>query len=997
MTKNPKIFLYVFLLSIVLTMVSTGIYAQSFALRGKVTNQQNEPLPGASVTIKEINNATGVDADGNYSFSSLAPGTYSLEVKFVGYTTQEQKITISNGPATANFVLASSDESIEEVVVMGYAAVKKNDLTGAVSKISAEDFNRGPITTPDQLIQGKASGVQMINNSGQPGGGSTVKIRGNSAVTGSGQPLYVVDGVALDGSNARPTSSGGLGTSSSGNPLAFINPNDIASMEILKDASATAIYGSRGAYGVVLITTKRGQAGALRVDATLTGGVSSIMRKIDVLDGDQYREMLDRYNLTTGDYGDNVDALDAILQNGLNTTSDVAFSGGGEDSRYRASFGYQNQDGIVKTSNFEKFNGAFNANFKMLESKKLGLDVGLVANQVKERLVPITTDAGFQGSLIGQALNWNPTQSLYNADGTLFVEQGSTIVNPLAMLDAYNDRSAVSTILANFSPYYKFNDWLEYRMLGSVKYSSGIRRASTRSWINIQGIEGTESAEGGYASYANNEIITSQLTHTLNFNKEIASGLNLNAIVGYEYMRFENRGMLTTGRNYGNIDVDYTDALQAGPIGSRDISSFNNPLSELQSVFLRAIFNYKNRYLLTGTVRRDGSTKFGENNKYGNFPSFSAAWNLKEESFLKENTLFSELKLRAGWGKTGNQEFPSGAAVDRYSYAVDGTISAENNRNEDLRWQSDEQMNVGVDFGFFNGRLTGTVDLFTKNTTDLLYPRVPDYPNAPGTAVVWTNLDGVIENKGIEISLQGKLIQREDLNWNIGGNLTLLRNNVRDLAGTYNSGTLSGQGMSATTVEVLTSNLPMLAMFTREYLGLDAEGFSQYTDDGYSFFYLGNPNPRALIGFSTDVSYKRFSFVANFNGMLGRDIYNNTANSVLALPNLGTRNIAQSYYDSNELESLSNPIAASSRYIENGSYIKLANATLSYQVGNIGKNIKNVNVFVNGTNLLLFTKYTGFDPEINVEKGVGDLPSAGIDYIAYPSSRTFNIGLGFTL
>ncbi|KGE12945.1 SusC/RagA family TonB-linked outer membrane protein [Sphingobacterium deserti] len=997
MLQFHRIFSRLFCFCLLSIFSQSNLCAQAL-LGGSVKDNVGKALVGTSVSVVELKLATSADKDGNFSFTNVPAGRYTLQAKLLGYITQEKIVVVGSAPKTEHFVLNPNDEQLEEVVVMGYASVKKSDLTGAVSKVSAEDFNKGPITSPDQLIQGKASGVQMINNSGQPGGGSTVKIRGTSAVTGSGQPLYVVDGVALDGSNARPGAVGGeLGTVPPSNPLAFINPNDIESMEVLKDASATAIYGSRAAYGVVLITTKRGKSGALRIDATLTGGVSSIMRKVDVLDGDQYREMLARYGLSLGDYGDNVDALDAILRDGFNTQSDVAFSGGSEDARFRASVGYQNQDGIVKTSNFEKFNGAFNGNFKMLESKKLGVDMGLVVNQVKERLAPITTNAGFYGSLIGQALSWNPTRSLYNPDGTLFIEQGSFMVNPLGMLGAYNDQSTVTNILGNFSPYYKVNDWLEYRMLGSIKYANGNRRTSTRSWINMLGIEGNANTRGGAASVGANEFTTTQMTHTLNFNKEIWDGLNLNAVAGYEYMRFENRGTFMSGREYGDIDVDYTDALQAGSQGSRSISSFNNPSSELQSYFFRAIFNYRSRYLLTGTIRRDGSTKFGVNNKYGNFPSFSAAWNIKEEAFLKNVSFLSDLKLRAGWGKTGNQEFPSGAAVDRYGYGLNGVLTSLNNGNPDLKWQSDEQTNIGVDFGLFNSRLTGTIDLFSKQTTDLLYPRVPYYPNSPGTAIVWTNLEGVIQNRGVELALQGKLIQTDEISWNIGGNLTLLRNRVRDLEGSYNTGLLNGQGLSNTTIEVVRSGLPMFAMFTRDYLGLDANGFSEYADEGYTYYYVGNPNPKALVGFSTDISYKGFSLVANFNGTLGNDIYNETENAVLAIGNLGTRNISRSYYDSGQMESFANPIAPSSRYIEDGSYIKLANATLSYRVGDLGANIKNLNVFVTGTNLLLFTKYSGFDAEINVEKSVGGLPSAGIDYIAYPSSRTFNLGIGFSL
>ncbi|MBE8714052.1 SusC/RagA family TonB-linked outer membrane protein [Sphingobacterium hungaricum] len=998
-TSSKNVLIRVIFLALGILLANQEAFAQQIVLSGKVLNEASQPLAGASILLKNTTQSTSSNEQGEFEFRNLQPGNYIVQVTYVGYLTQEKSIVLTSASERISFSLVPDDEAIEEVVIIGYAGVKSKDLTGAVTKLNAEDFNRGNYTSPDQLIQGKVSGVQMLNNSGQPGGATTVQIRGNSAITGSGQPLYVVDGVALDGNTARPSSSGGIGTSPSGNPLTFLNPNDIESMEVLKDASATAIYGSRAAYGVVLITTKRGKSGDLKLDVNLSSGLASIMKRVDVLNADQYREMLNRYSLTAGDFGTSVDALGEILQVAPSINADLAFSGGNENARYRASAGYQNQDGIIKQTNFEKFAGSFNGNFKMLESKRLGLDIGLIGTQTKEDIAPITTDAGFTGSLIGQALMWNPTEQMYNSDGSPYVLAGSTIINPVAMLEAYDDKATVSTLLANLSPYYKFNDWLEYRFLGSVKYSNGVRRASTRSWLNLDGIQAKpeEGTKGGYASYANNETVTSQLTHTLTFDKEIASGLNLNAVVGFEYMSFSNKGMLYTGRNYGDIDLDYTDVLEAGDVSTRTISSFNDPTTELQSYFLRAIFNYQSKYLLTATFRRDGSTKFGENNKYGNFPSFSAAWNISDESFLSDNSIISNLKLRAGWGITGNQEFPAGASYDQYSIGTDGALTAISNANPNLKWQSDQQTNIGLDFGFFNDRLTGTVDYFHKRTTDLLYPVIPYYPNAPGSSVIWMNLDGEIENKGVEIALNGKLIQRENLRWNAGVNFTFLDNMVTKLAGIYKTGVLSGQGMSNSNVEIIQEGLPMFAMVTREFLGFDDEGFSMYTDDGYTLYYLGNPNPDAIYGFNTDLSYKKFSFVANFNGMLGRDIYNNTANSVTPITNLGSRNISLALYESSEMESLSNPITSSSRYIEDGSYLKLANASISYRLGNVGKNIKNLNVSLTGTNLFVITKYTGFDPEINTERGLGELPSLGIDYIGYPSSRTFSLGFNFSL
>lgn len=971
--------------------LSSTVFAQT-VVKGIIYDNDKLPLVGATIQVAGTNVKAQTDAEGKYQIA-VPSATSKLIVSFVGFESQTVSV---NNQTLVNVTLASLN-NLEAVVVVGYASVKKSDLTGAATTVSAKDFNKGPLNAPDQLIQGKVAGVQMINNSGQPGGASTVRIRGNSAITGSGQPLYVVDGVALDGRSARPSTSAGIGIAPDGNPLNFINPADIESMEILKDASATAIYGSRAAYGVVLITTKRGKSGDAKIDVSASAGVGTISRRVDVLSGDEYRAALQKYGLTAGDFGTSVNALDEVLRTAYNQNYSVGISGGTNGNTFRASLGYQNQQGIIKGSDFKKYSAGFNGNFKFLESKKLGLDINMISNQYLENIAPITTDAGFTGSLISQALAWNPTQSFYNPDGSLFIDYGSTTINPLAALAANSDKAKVSTILGSVSPYYKITPWLEYRMLASVNYSTGIRRASTRSTLNLQGIQPSGDFLGGYASYSNTELITQQFTNTLNFNKEIVSKLNLNAVIGYEYSSFVNKGAVNTATGFGNIAVDYTDAFEATLPANRTLVTNNDPTTELQSYFGRAIFNYDNKYILTATFRADGSTKFGTNNKYGYFPSFAAAWDIKKESFLSDVQWINLLKLRAGYGKTGNQDFPSGSSQQRFVIrGVDGLVGI-NNANPDLKWQEDKQTNVGIDFGFLGSRLTGSIDYFNKVTTDLLFPQNAFSPAAPNGVITWYNLDGEVQNKGLELSLNGSIIEKDNLSWSLGGNVTFIKNNVSNLTGLIRTGSLSGQGLSGVNLEVIQNGLPLFAMVTRQYNGLDANGFSTYTDDGFTRYYLGNPNPKVILGLTTNLRYKKFSFTANLNGSFGQSIYNNTANSVLAISNLGTRNISSALVNSGIQESLANPIAASSRYIEKGDYIKLANATINYNLGNIGKAIKSLNIFVNGQNLFVITNYTGFDPEVNVNKSINGVPSAGIDYTAYPTARTFNFGVNFSL
>jgi len=983
--KQKFNFMKITILGVFMFFLSTAAYAQT-VVKGVILDSDKLPLVGATIQVSGSSAKTQSDADGKYQIT-VPSLTSKLTVSFVGFETQTVSI---NNQTVVNITLASLN-NLDAVVVVGYASVKKSDLTGAATTVSLKDFNKGPLNAPDQLIQGKVAGVQLTANSGQPGGANTVRIRGNSAITGTGQPLYVVDGVALDGRSARPgLNAGSLGVTPGGNPLNFINPSDIESMEILKDASATAIYGSRGAYGVVLITTKRGKIGDLKTDFSASTGIGSLMRSIDVMTGDEYRAALNSYGITSGNEGQSVDALKAITRNAYNHNYALNMSGGREDAKFRVSLGYQDMDGIVKGSNFTKYTAGLNGNFKFLDNKKLGLDINIITSQYNESIAPVSNNAGYQGSVLGQALSWNPTKSLYNADGSVFVGTGTTI-NPVAMLEAFSDKSKVTTALGSFSPYYKIAKGLEYRMLASVNYSTGIRRSSIRSFINLEDIQ----SNGGFASIGNNELVTIQNTHTLNYTTKLTDGLDLSAVVGYEYMKYINKGSTTSAFGFDNTPIDYTSIMQYSPTTKRTVTSFNDPNSELQSEFARATLNYKNRYILTGTFRIDGSTKFGSNNKYGYFPSFSLAWNIKNESFFDVDAI-SALKLRGGWGKTGNQEFPAGASQERYAATGPLTFALVNNANVDLKWQSDEQTNIGVDFGLFGSRLTGSVDYFSKKTTDLLYPRIPYVPSSPSAAITWVNLPGIIKNSGVEVALNAQLIAQKDFTWDFGANATFIKNKVSNMPNTILTGNLNGQGLSGVTTEVIQNGLPLFAMVTKQYEGLDANGFSQYTDGGFTYYYVGNPNPSTLLGISTTIAYKKLSFTANLNGAFGQEIYNNTANGVISISNLGSKNIASNLVGGPIKESLANPISASSRYIENGSYLKLANATLNYRIGDLGKSVKNLNVYVTGQNLFVITKFTGFDPEVNVDKNKDGVPSAGIEYIPYPSARTFTLGVNLS-
>lgn len=967
------------------------------SISGKVVDAQAAGLPGVTVLVPGTSVGTSTGGDGTFQLSVPDAAT-TLTFSFVGYSTQQVDIA---GKTMVQVTMKEDAQGLSEVVVVGYGSVRKSDLTGAVSTVTEKDFNKGTFTSPDQLLQGRASGVQITNVSGQPGGAASIKIRGSSAVTGSGQPLYVVDGVPLDGRSARPGfSTGALGDGTDSNPLNFLNPSDIASIEVLKDASATAIYGSRAAYGVVLVTTKRGQTGQARLAVSASTGISSIRNRFGVLNADQYRQAITRYGASaSADKGGSSDGLGAILQKGLVQNYTVALSGGNDNARYRVSVGYLDQQGIIRKTDFKKYSANLATNFTFLDSKKLGLDLNLTTSQYREQLAAITNNAGYRGSLIGQALQWNPTENLRKPDGSLNIQQGD-IVNPLAASELYDDNSRVSTILASVSPYYKFTDWLEYRLLVSANYGAGVRRTAIGQDLNISEFQGK-----GYAAIGTNELLTQQITNTLNFNRKIAGDLNLNALLGYEYTKFDNSGIrlnaLGDGANggFGNFGLDYTNYLQYSNPTTRSISSFIDPSTALQSVFGRAILNYRERYLLTATLRRDESSKFGSNFRTGYFPSFSAAWDVSQEDFFKFDKL-SQFKLRAGYGRTGNQEFPAGSSQEQFVLGFDNvpTQGQLTNGNKDLKWQADTQYNFGVDLGFLDGRFGLTVDYFNKTTTDLLYPTSPIQPAAPGSVVTWKNLDGKIVNKGVEAALTSRIIDNDRFGLNFNVNATFIRNNVSGLAGVIQTGQLNGQGLSGVNSEVIQSGHPLNAFYLQQFVSIDpTTGQASYVDNGRLQF-VGDPNPKTLFGAGLTARYRKLSLIANATGVSGNLIYNNTLNSIGNVGQIGAgKNIALSNFESPVVESLSNRLTASSRFLEKGDYLKLSNLTLSYAFGDLGKTFKGASIYAIGQNLFVITKYTGFDPEVNTNKSVNGVPSAGIDYAGYPTARIFTFGVNFSL
>ncbi len=948
--------------------------AQERTIKGKVTSEAEGPLPGVNILLEGTLKGTITDADGNYSIS--VPGPQAVLVySFVSYA--NQSVTVGD-QTTIDIVLVPDYTSLSEVVVIGYGTQRKKDITGAVTNLKSDDFNKGFVDNPSQLIAGKAPGVMITNSSGDPGANSTIRIRGNSSVRAGNDPLIVVDGVPLSGGNTTADADlQTIGNSSARNPLNFINSSDIANIDILKDASATAIYGSRGANGVILITTKQGSSGGNSVDYDASFGTGKIAHKIKLYNAQEFAAIA-----PTQDQGGSVDALDAILQNSFLMDHNLAFRGGNENMKYRLSLGAQNSEGIIKESGQKKYSANLNVSQDFFKHK-LKINSGIIASYVDDKYAPISTSAGFEGSLMGAALVWNPTRPLYLSDGT-YDQFSMSDSNPLAMLDYIKDGAKTGRFLGNISATLTLFEGLDYKVNFGIDRSSSERQSSLSSLLNR-----TDIIDRGYASI--NDLSTNNMLieHTLTYNKAFSDAFSLTGLVGYSYQKLDRQGSQMSGRDFEYNQVSYIDQMQSISQANRNISSYRNPTTELQSYFGRVNVNMFDKFLVTATLRADGSSKFGTNNKYGYFPSFALAYRISEESFIPE--IFSDLKVRVGWGQTGNQEFPAGAAQAQYEITRDGLTRSQYD-NPDLKWETSTTLNAGIDFALLDNRLTGVIEYFNKNTVDLLFNAEAAMPG-PSGARRWTNLDADVTNKGIEFGLNAVILKKSDLTFTLGGNVSFLQNELKNFSGVVETGMLHGQGITNTPSQRFVSNQPLNVFYMLEFKGLDANGLGVYSDEKQ---YLQDPNPKTILGLVANLTWKNWDLLVNMNGAYGQYIYNNTATSVLVVGNPSKgRNTSPTYTLPGENKD--NALKASTRYLEKGDYLRLNNLSLSYSLKKAPLFFKSMRFSLTGQNLFVITDFTGFDPEVNVDKNISGVPSYGIEYTPYPSARTFTFGLSVSL
>ncbi len=977
-----------------------------------VISDAGGPVPGVNVIVRGTSNGAVSDFDGNYTLDNV-PEDGTIVFSYVGFKAQEVSV---DGRTTINVTMQEDAAELEAVVVIGYGSVRKQDVTGAVATVKPEDFNQGVQTSPDQLIQGRVAGVQVTAASGEPGAANNIRIRGTSSIRGGNNPLIVVDGVPLDGGDTSPGSDVGAGSSSSRNPLNFINPNDIASIDVLKDASATAIYGSRGSNGVVIITTKKGKSGKPQLDFSSTLGISTIANEYDLLSASEFSNAVNDLGNPGLDFGQDVDALDEVLRTAITQNYNISYGGGSDTGRYRFSLSLQDQEGIVKNTGQEKYTAALNLTEKFFD-EKLQIDTKIITSFIRDEATALSDNVGAEGDLIISALRWNPTRSLFNPDGS-FLQFNDNPRNPLAFLSYYTDIAETSNILGNLSASYSFNDALKY------KFNFGVGRTESTRRVGVSRLMQANFVNNGIADIQS--IFTSNLLfeHTLNYNKQLSDAVQLDAVIGYSYQEFERKGDNIRVQDFSIDDQNfYINNINFGserpaPILNPDNTlsggntSFFDPNTELQSYFGRANVTLYNKYLITATLRADGSSRFGEDNQYGYFPSAAVAWRLSEEEFIPE--AFSDLKLRIGYGITGNQEFPSGSAQTQFTPDGSGGIVLSTVGNPNLKWESTVQINTGIDFGFFDNRLNGSVDYYSRTTEDLLF-RTRVAQQAPNV-FVWRNLDGVeVENSGVDIAINGIIIDNDDISWEVGVNASFLSNEINNVSSIFPAGILTGdlngQGLSGQRGQLLFDGQPINAFYLPVWEGFDENGVSRYADldgDGIDTSsgitapgegdrtFVGDPNPDFTVGISSSFRYKKFDASVFFNGAYGHQIYDNTSNAIFTAAALNAGgNVSQQVISSGEAVQTPKP---STQYLKSGDFLRLNNLTIGYTLkdNEIGRWIQSLRFYATGQNLFVITPYDGFDPEVNTNKQVDGVPSFGIDYSAYPRARTFSIGFNAT-
>lgn len=954
--------------------------------RGVVTAADGTPIPGATVWSSATERTTTTNEKGEFVLQTSVGDI--LLITFIGYAEQYVEVTDN----ILNISLTESNRALDEIVVVGYGSQRRTDVTGSISSVDSEDFNRGVVTNPGQLLQGKVAGLNVSIDSGEPGASQDVIIRGVGSLRSGTTPLYVVDGFALDNT----------ATGVASNPLNFINPNDIEKIDVLKDASAAAIYGARAANGVVVITTKKGKSGVSQINISGSTSISSLARKLDVFGADEFRSQVTAVGGTLKDGGANTDWQDVFTRNAFSKNVNLSVSGGSDRFSYFGSAGVDDQEGILNNSDLKRYSARLNMSQNAWNDRvKVSINLAGVRTENQRPLI---------GTIVSDMVRSNPTFPAYT-DGeptpVLSGDQFSSLIRE----QLYSDYANNNRILANITPSVEIIKGLVYKLNVGVDYSTTDRDVQNLPYAAREDEIG--SLNLNYTDNTNT-LIENYLTY------ELEKGAHQGTLLAghtYQQTNYKLRTWAYEGFPTNGIEPRYqTEAATRILTNGTGTEAIRN---ELQSFFGRVNYSFADKYLLTATMRADGSSKFGGNNKYGYFPSVSAGWNIGQEDFMS-NSPFNELKVRASWGRTGNQEIPSkitqasyiDSRADDDTYPLnDGVRSLEDYpygivftrlANPDIQWEVSTQSNLGMDFSLLNHRVTGSVDFFNKVSENVLLEVVPADPIQP-TTTYWTNIPGMeIKNRGVEVALEYSSDRSVgEFAYNVGGNFSFIKNEVVNSPyAVLTTGSAQGAGQTGSTINGYINNAPIGSFYMRELIGMDETGFSQFRDvngDGQILdddrAVMGKAIPDAVYAFHLNFFYRNFDLGLNFNGVAGNQIYNHTAMS-----NFTKGNLALSFNTTDKAiqyptEVTNNTNEVSTRYLENGDFLRLNNATLGYNInpasiGLAGK-VQQIRIGVTGQNLFVLTDYSGFDPELNTGVTTGEIQTFGIDYFTYPKVRSF--------
>lgn len=980
---------------LMMTLIVQGVWAQVRTVTGQVSDG-NDPLIGVTVQVKgNAKVGTITDMDGRYTIEVSSPGTI-LVYSYVGYQTTEKMVGKNQ---KVDVVLKADDKSLDEVVVVGYGTMKKSDLTGSVSQLKSEDFKTGSNLSAQQLMQGAFAGVNIAQNSGKPDGKTTIRVRGGTSVNASNDPLYVIDGVPIDANAGAGQANIRSGNNDyfdqeAANPLSMLNPNDIESIDVLKDASATAIYGSRGANGVIMITTKKGKAGVQQLNYGYSIGFSSAAKKLDMLSGDEYRKACQDLGLPLNDGGENHNWQDEVMHTALQQSHYLSFMSGGEYTNYRASLNYSNNGGIMRGARNENYSGRVNINHSALDGKlKFVLNMNYGETHSNQAPTSSTVGSEMGTSMLYEAYVFNPTLPVYTSDGD-FNDVRPYRVQPLSyiseLLDKRNNRRFIGNLKADWNFYKPFTFEV------NLGYTNNTQ--DRNAYISKSNLLG--DGNGGRVTAQRLKDYSKLMELVLKYNQQFGDH-RIDAMAGYSYQYFWNEGMTTSAYGFQSDEFKWYNIAAAKTIES--LTSYTES-NKLISFYGRVNYSYANRYLLTATVRRDGSSRFGADNKWGTFPSFAASWRINEEPFFKCDAI-SNLKLRASWGMTGNQEIGNYNAISTlgaqswgYIFGGDKTtvVLPQQYANPDLKWESTSQTDIGLDFGFLGNRIRGSIDWYYKKTKDLLLTVA-----VPSPSLITTQLAnvGAVRNTGIEIELGFDIMRTKDFSWDATLNFASNSNKLTSLSNSKWSGDdvlwapCNGAGLAGQYSQLIMVGQPLGTFYGKKFIGVDENGMEMYANDGKSQV-IGCAQPDFTYGIATTLRYKSWSLSLNFRGSQGNDVYNNTANNFMYLNSLPGRNVLKGALTSGI--SANQAKTYSSQFIEDGSFFRLDNLTLGYDFKLPALKITNARAYFTAQNLFCITGYDGLDPEVNTDTSGNGSSVLGVDYLSYPRARTFIFGINVT-